>query len=265
MYLESIDFAAMYRDQKAATHFKGKSRTDWDDKSASMAVSTKHSPYVDAFISRMALTAEDTVLDIGCGPGSLAIPLAKRAKRVVAVDFSRGMLDALEAYAAEEDITNIETHLLGWEDSWAALPEVDIAIASRSVEVGDIETALHKMSEQARKACYLTYKAGGSFVDMEILDYIGKQIIAKPDFWYIPLLLYRHGYLPRVDYIQTERGSIRAESAEAFVESLIWSVHHLDAAQQARAREYYERYIIGAAQTPRPFTWAFIGWETQTS
>lgn len=263
MFLKSIDFARMYREHKSATDFKGKNSADWDAKSKDMAVSVVNSPYVNDFISRMDISGDEVVLDIGCGPGTLAVPLAKKVKQVIAIDFSEKMLEELESYAAREGVDNIKTYHLGWEDDWSILPKVDIAVASRSIEVQDIDAALSKMSSQATKACYLTYKVGGSFVDMNILNYIGKKIITKPDFWYIPLLLYKEGYLPHIDYIETQRASIRFSSADEFVSSLIWSVHELDETQQQKAREYYERFIVTENLLPKPFTWAFISWGTK--
>lgn len=262
MFLEPIDFAHMYRKHKAATDFKSKSSSDWDEKSSDMAQSTINSPYVEDFISRMKLHGDETVLDIGCGPGALSVPLAKKTKHVIAVDFSRKMLDEVEAYAAREGITNITTYHLGWEDDWSVLPPVDVAVASRSMEVADLDAALSKMSAHAAKACYLTYKVGGSFVDMDILGYIGKQVKTKPDYWYIPILLYGRGYLPRIDYIETGRGSVRSGTEEEFVQSLIWSIGSLDEEQQNKAREYYNRIVLGENRPPRPVRWAFIGWET---
>ncbi len=260
IFLKQIDFARMYREHKSATDFKGKSSNDWDDKSKEMAVSVINSPYVNDFISRMDISGDEVVLDIGCGPGTLAIPLAKKVKEVIAIDFSKQMLAQLEAYAAREGVTNIRTYHLSWEDDWSILPTIDIAVASRSMEVKDIDEALLKMSHQATKACYLTYKAGGSFVDMDILEYIDKKIVTKPDFWYIPVLLYQHGYLPRIDYIETKRGSIRAGNADEFVQSLIWSVHELSEEQQRKAREYYDKFIAAQDRQPKPFIWAFISW-----
>lgn len=262
MFLEPIDFAAMYREHKNTTNFKGKSSSDWDDKSKDMAASVINSPYVNDFISRMNITGDEVVLDIGCGPGTLAIPLAKKVKEVIAIDFSAQMLEQLQLYAAREGVTNIRTFHLSWEDDWNILPPVDIAVASRSVEVKDIDMALSKMSSHTRRACYVTYKAGGSFVDMNILDFIGKKIICKPDFWYIPILLYQYGYLPTIDYIATQNGSLHYASANEFVESLIWSVHDLNEEQQLKAHEYYERFIVRENRNPKPFTWAFIGWKT---
>ena len=52
-------------------------------------------------------TAE-SVLEFGCGPGRLAIPFARRVKRVVAVDTSPAMLDTALRSAEEFGTTNIE-------------------------------------------------------------------------------------------------------------------------------------------------------------
>lgn len=97
---------------------------------------------------------------------------------------------------------------------------------------------------------------------MNILDYIGKKVKTKPDYWYIPLILYSQGYLPRVDYIETGRGSVRSGSEEEFVESLLWSVHELDEEQKNKARQYYREVIIAQNRPPRAVNWAFIGWNT---
>jgi len=262
MFLNPIDFAAMYKAHKEATDFKGKSAQEWNAKAADMAPRMINSPYVDTFLSKMDMDADDVVLDIGCGPGTLALALAKRVKKVIAVDYAGQMLEQLRAYAEREGITNIETRQLSWEEEWRTLPQADIVVASRSLEVSDIEGALEKMTYHAKKACYLTYKAGGSYVDMEILDFIGKTIIPKPDFWYIPLILYQKGYLPRIDYIETERGSIKSTNAEDFVASLRWSLGGLNSVEEAKARHYYEKIVAGKQQQPHPFNWAFVSWHT---
>lgn len=263
MFLEPLDFAKMYKEHKQKSVFKGKSSGDWDAKSKELAPTMQNSSYVEEFISRMDIRGDEVVLDIGCGPGTLAIPLAKRVKQVIAIDFSKDMLRELEDFAAREGVHNITTYHLGWDDDWSGLPKVDISVASRSVEVQDINAALEKLNAQTRRACYVTYKAGGSFVDMNLLDFIGKKIITKPDFWYIPLLLYKNEYLPYIDYIATQRGSIKSANAQEFVESLIWSLGGLDEIQQQKAKEYFELFILEKEQLPKPFTWAFIAWSTQ--
>jgi glycerol-3-phosphate cytidylyltransferase len=53
-----------------------------------------------------------SILDLGCGYGRLAIPLSKICKRVVAVDFSENLLDHL----VSQEIPNIETQLCNCTD-----------------------------------------------------------------------------------------------------------------------------------------------------
>ena len=81
---------------------------------------TKLYDYVDTFLSKMEFGSEDTVLDIGCGPGTLALALAlaKRVKKVIAIDYAEGMLEQLHLHAAEQGISNIETYHMGWDDDW---------------------------------------------------------------------------------------------------------------------------------------------------
>jgi SAM-dependent methyltransferase len=52
-----------------------------------------------------------TVLDLGCGPGRLTVPLAQRVGTqgaVVAVDFQEGMLDRAREKARTANITNVQ-------------------------------------------------------------------------------------------------------------------------------------------------------------
>lgn len=50
-----------------------------------------------------------TVLDIGCGPGTYAIPMASRAASVLATDLNRGMLERLETECSSRGIGNVRT------------------------------------------------------------------------------------------------------------------------------------------------------------
>lgn len=260
MFLEPLDLAQMYKKHKSSSTFQNKKSEHWNKRSSEMAPRMQKSAYVEDFISKMNISKDDVILDIGCGPGTLAIPLAKKVKKVIAIDFSQSMLDLLLKYATDEGLDNIETHLLSWEDDWSKLPEVDIVVASRSMEVVDMGDTLKKINSLAKKDCYITYKVGGSFVDEEILKFIDKSIVTKPDFWYIPLLLYKDGYLPKIEYIQTNDGSVRYVDADGFATSLIWSVGELNEKQQELAREFYYSFVKCGKYTPKPTLWAFISW-----
>jgi SAM-dependent methyltransferase len=62
----------------------------------------------DYLAARLGLTGQDTVLDVGCGPGQASVPLAARVGTVVAIDPLPGMLDLGRAAAREAGVTNID-------------------------------------------------------------------------------------------------------------------------------------------------------------
>jgi ubiquinone/menaquinone biosynthesis C-methylase UbiE len=53
----------------------------------------------DQLISRLGVRSNDVAVDFGCGPGFYTIPLAKVARRVIAVDVSPKMLEKVVANA----------------------------------------------------------------------------------------------------------------------------------------------------------------------
>ena len=77
-------------------------------------------PYMNAVVGarrlldRIGLAPGMRVLDVGCGPGRIAIPAAERVApdgEVVALDVQPQMLRKLEARCAERGLTNVRTVL----------------------------------------------------------------------------------------------------------------------------------------------------------
>src|SRR4051812_19598738 len=64
--------------------------------------------YAEEALRLAPLGASDAVLDIATGPGTLALVAARRAARVVAVDFSPGMIEELKARVVAEKLSNVE-------------------------------------------------------------------------------------------------------------------------------------------------------------
>lgn len=100
-------------------------------------------------VNCLDITSEDTVLDVGCGPGRIAIPVAKRAKSVTALDAFDSMLDICNNNSREEDIPNITTKLIDWNDAviGETIEKHDIVIASRSMGMVNPE----KLNAAAKK------------------------------------------------------------------------------------------------------------------
>lgn len=87
------DFAEAYRSYMAELGFREKTAAEWDGKAEGFnRRASKASPYLDAFLGRMTLRPEDTVLDVGGGPGTLALRMAAATAHVYCLDHSPKML-----------------------------------------------------------------------------------------------------------------------------------------------------------------------------
>lgn len=67
-----------------------------------------------ARLRALGLGAASTLVDLGAGTGTFALAAAPHCRRVVAVDVSGAMLDALRAKAAHLGLANVETARAGF-------------------------------------------------------------------------------------------------------------------------------------------------------
>ncbi|MDQ2588523.1 class I SAM-dependent methyltransferase [Saccharothrix yanglingensis] len=99
-------------------------------------------PVVDVLVDAFTLTRDDVVVDLGCGTGQLAVPLAGRVRGVVGVDPEPDML--AEARAAAGDLPNA-TWVVG---SDADVPALRAVLGTGSVGAVTIGQALHWMDRE---------------------------------------------------------------------------------------------------------------------
>ena len=138
------------------------SRAYWQYRAATFGSTCGKSPYAATFIERLALDEGDSVFDMGCATGTLALPLARQGHEVLACDFSPNMIEILTSRAEEEKLP-LTTKLMAWEDDWTRCgiePKcVDVAVASRSISFDDIGTYIDKLEWVARKKVAITVPA----------------------------------------------------------------------------------------------------------
>lgn len=115
-------------------------------------------PVLDALVA--ASRPGETWLDIGAGAGRYALPLARHVRRVIAVDPSTSMLDALRSGASGAGIANIEVLEGRWppderlRTTLGPTPNADVAlIAQVGYDVAEIVPFLDAMEAAARRAC----------------------------------------------------------------------------------------------------------------
>jgi SAM-dependent methyltransferase len=66
----------------------------------------------DRAIATLGASPDATVLDVATGPGTLAVKLAPKVARVIAVDFAEAMIERLKAHVVALGITNVEPHVM---------------------------------------------------------------------------------------------------------------------------------------------------------
>ena len=75
--IQEIDFGALYREQCRRSSFGARTSADWDRRAERRSRGEGDRDYDRALLARLDLAGVRTALDIGCGTGNLAIPLAK--------------------------------------------------------------------------------------------------------------------------------------------------------------------------------------------
>jgi len=103
------------------------------------------------------------VLDIGCGPGTLSIPLARMGADVTSLDIAPGMLEELRKYAKEEKLSVHPMECSWWTadiDKLGFRKKFDLVLASMTPGVKDAET-LDRMMACSKKYCYYSHFLGG--------------------------------------------------------------------------------------------------------
>ncbi len=147
----SDDQSHNWNKRENAERYDSSSRSECDDR-------------VQITIAGLDITKKSRVLDIGAGPGTLAIPLAPLVREVTAVEPGAGMISVLNERARREGITNITCIQKRWEDIDPASDLeglYDVVVSSLSLTMEDIRQALQKMDAASRDSVYLFW-----FVDM---------------------------------------------------------------------------------------------------
>ena len=140
------------QDRYDAAQIAGDTSHDWDKKENADRYAANSTGEYDR---RIRMTLDDLsvnrttrVLDIGSGPGTLAIPLAGKVQDITAVEPGAGMIAALRERADKKGIKNITCIQKRWEDvdpTRDLVGPYDLVIASLSLTMHDIREAVQKM------------------------------------------------------------------------------------------------------------------------
>ncbi len=174
--------------------------------------------------SRIPRGADDRVMDIGCSPGTLAIPLAKIVESVTTVDMSPNMLKVLRERASAENLSNITCVNKQWRDvvvgsdidrsydavmasnSFSLLAAKETKCGDRTCVDWDVIDAVKKMNAVGREV-YVTMPLGES-APFRIYDAIGIPCHPPPNHVITYNVISETGVLPDIDLLPSHhRGS----------------------------------------------------------
>ena len=141
-----------------AERLENKVNKDWDKAAPGFYKRTRKDDYQDALFDKLILDENDSVLDVGCGEGSVTIPMAKRVKKVIGLDSSPKMLEYLEKRALDNKIDNIESILKPIEEiKYDEIGDVDVVVCSRSLNgIIRIREVLMELDKIANKYVFIT-------------------------------------------------------------------------------------------------------------
>ncbi|TAJ45457.1 class I SAM-dependent methyltransferase [Methanofollis fontis] len=200
-------------------------------------------------VNNLPLTPESRVLDVGAGPGAIAIPIARQVRHLTAVEPSAAMCSVFEEnLAAEEGIGSVRIVQKRWEDvsvEGDLEPPYDIVFASYSLDLPDIGDAIRKMDAVSSGYVFVYWFAGTTSWDamsMALWPRLhGSVFVPSPKCDLIYNLLYSMGIYPNIEVFPFRHinrfpdldGAVQHFSPRYFAET---------AEQKEILREYLARY-----------------------
>lgn len=245
----------------------------WNERAKSFSLKAGTSPYAGEFIERARLQPHESILDMGCGSGALAIPCALAGHEVYACDFSTAMLAIVDEAAAAHGVADkVHTKLVSWADDWDELdvPVCDVAFASRSMAADDLWGALLKIDSRARRRVCVTMGTNQSpRIDEVLRRAVGRPEPGLPEFVYAMNMLWAMGKRPELSLITSLRQDCFATIEDAVAKYA--QIMETTPEETELLREYASCHmhqvqgddgVAGwAFDHERRTNWAFMSWD----
>ena len=223
----------------------------WDERVDWFEELVQQSDRAGMIMSRIEIEPDYRVLDIGAGPGTTAIPLAKIVKGVTVVEPSNGMLARLKENVSKHNLANIAYLNTKWEDVEIGKGkdieegEHDVVIASHSLVMKDIKTALIKINKAAKRSVYIfivagrrNEKEGGSLWSLFNREKHG----LRPDYIYLYNILYQLGIYANVEIIDANHNMRFPDLDVAVQHYKTWM--NVSGADEERLRLYLSENLV---------------------
>lgn len=247
---------------------KGDRGKDWSKAALKYSERAGKDNYTEQLISKMILSKDDTVLDVGCGEGSVTIPLSKKVSSVTAIDATDKMLEILDEKINEMDIDNIRTIKDDVNNvDLDKYGKYDIVLASRVINgIKSPRKVFSNFNEIAKKYVFITLFGPNNWkLEKDFFKYIGKEYTGAPSYTILLNLLAEMDIYPNA--INLDVGPVRTyKSIEEAIDNGKWNMAKFSKEEQELLPKYLESILKenedGLLTNPmdKP-DWVLIWWE----
>lgn len=266
------DWNALWKQNHSAERARSGERSEyWNKRAPTFARKSRPNTYADQFLEFLAPDPQWSVLDVGCGPGLLAHPLAANVQSVTGMDFSEVMIQRLSQGALDKGLTNLRAVHGSWEDEWESLGigVHDAAFASRSLIVDDLEVAIGKLERFARRRVMISCPAGSGPgpLDSDVMDAIGRRRVGGADYIYVYNYLHQRGICADVKIVRL-RDDRTFDSREDALDFYRLLITDLTPEEDRRLQCFLGQKLIPVSQGwgiegSRGRAWALIRWDRE--
>ena len=154
-----------------------------------------------------------SVLEIGPGSGNFTVPLAKRAQKILALDFSTAMIKELGARLERENCANVILRQGKWEN-FVTSERYDYIVSVNSLyRIADMQAALRKMYKYCNKVIVLIRTIQRSFF-YHAYQSVGLEPQQCLDYQLLPILFWRSGIQADVEFVNYQKTNTYADEAQ---------------------------------------------------
>lgn len=216
----------------------------------------------------MEISKEDSVLDLGCGEGSITIPIAKKAKKVTAIDSSKRMLEILESKCKNQSINNVKIIEEDLEDvTLEKVGKHDIVLLSRSINgIYKIKETLTHINNIANKYVYITIFGPNNWkFEKNFYNLIGKEDHGFAPYNYLFNILINMKIYPNVKNLEIKTNRTYESIDDAIVNGK-WNLNNFTEKEKDQLHDYLKKNLTknenGKLEHPDDKSdWILIWWK----
>ena len=184
------------------------------------------------------------VLEIGSGPGTITIPLARTAKKIVCIEFNELNIKYLNANLKENNLDNVEVINQNWNkiNDEEIKNKFDLVYCSHFLwQIEDPVILLKRMENASRKYCAIIQPCGRDDIIKEIFEKVSNQKYTgqfEPDAdYFVYIILREWGRLVKLRYFKYTL-EMNIEEYLIYVSSFIGKFVTIDVVVKEKIKDY---------------------------